>query len=56
MMGLGLAQQLLKLGHTVAIIDTDPLACRFAREKIGVMAFEGSAPKLLKTLVLQRVR
>jgi trk system potassium uptake protein TrkA len=43
MMGLGLAQQLLKLGHTVAIIDVDPLACRFAREKIGVMAFEGSA-------------
>ena len=42
-MGLGLAQQLLNLGHTVAIIDTDPLACRFAREKIGVMAFEGSA-------------
>lgn len=43
MMGLGLAQQLLKLGHTVAVIDIDPLACRFAREKIGVMAFEGSA-------------
>ncbi len=43
MMGLGLAQQLLTLGHTVAIIDVDPLACRFAREKIGVMAFEGSA-------------
>ncbi len=43
MMGLGLAQQLLKLGHTVAIIDTDPLACRFAREKIGVMTFDGSA-------------
>ncbi len=43
MMGLGLAQQLLELGHTVAIIDIDPLACRFAREKIGVMAFEGSA-------------
>jgi len=43
MMGLDLAQQLLKLGHTVAIVDTDPLACRFAREKIGVMAFEGSA-------------
>ena len=43
MMGLGLAQQLLKLGHTVAILDADPLACRFAREKIGVMAFEGSA-------------
>lgn len=43
MMGLGLAQQLLNLGHTIAIIDIDPLACRFAREKIGVMAFEGSA-------------
>lgn len=43
MMGLGLAQQLLHQGHTVAIIDIDPLACRFAREKIGVMAFEGSA-------------
>lgn len=43
MMGLGLAQQLLQQGHTVAIVDVDPLACRFAREKIGVMAFEGSA-------------
>jgi len=43
MMGLSLAQQLLELGHTIAIIDVDPLACRFAREKIGVMAFEGSA-------------
>jgi trk system potassium uptake protein TrkA len=43
MMGLGLAQQLLNLGHTVAILDADPLACRFAREKIGVRAFEGSA-------------
>ena len=43
MMGLGLAQQLLQLGHTVAIINADPLACRFAREKIGVMAFEGTA-------------
>jgi len=43
MMGLDLAQQLLKLGHTVAIIDTDPLACRFARAKIGVITFDGSA-------------
>ncbi|MFG3817070.1 potassium channel family protein [Limnothrix redekei] len=43
MMGLRLAQQLLELGHTVAVIDKDPLACRFAREQIGVMAFEGSA-------------
>lgn len=43
MLGLSLAQTLLQHGHTVAIIDTDPLACRFAREKIGVMALEGSA-------------
>jgi trk system potassium uptake protein TrkA len=43
MMGLRLAQSLLEMGHTVAILDTDPLACQFAREKIGVMAFEGSA-------------
>lgn len=42
MIGLGLAQQLLDLGHTVAVIDVDPLSCRFARENIGVMAFEGS--------------
>jgi trk system potassium uptake protein TrkA len=43
MLGLGLAQSLLELDHTVAVVDTDTLACRFAREKIGVMAFEGSA-------------
>ncbi len=43
MMGLDLARTLLKMGHTIAIVDTDPLACQFAREKIGVMAFEGSA-------------
>lgn len=43
MMGLSLAQQMVERGHTVAIIDIDPLACRFAREKIGVLAFEGSA-------------
>lgn len=43
LLGLTLAQQLLDLGHTVAVIDTDSLVCRFAREKIGVMAFEGSA-------------
>ncbi|MGI0484671.1 potassium channel family protein [Pantanalinema rosaneae CENA516] len=49
MIGLGLAQQLLQQGHTVAMIDIDPLACRFAREKIGVMAFEGSA---VSTVVL----
>lgn len=56
MVGLGLAQQLLELGHTVAIIDTDPLACRFAREKIGVMVFEGSAvstPVLLEAGIKQ---
>ena len=32
MMGLGLAQQLLKQGHTVAIIDIDPLAVRFCAD------------------------
>ncbi|MBD2103071.1 TrkA family potassium uptake protein [Leptolyngbya sp. FACHB-261] len=43
MMGLHLAQKLMEMGHTVAVLDTDPLACRYAREKVGVMAFEGSA-------------
>ncbi|HBK21378.1 MAG TPA: TrkA family potassium uptake protein [Planktothrix sp. UBA10369] len=43
LVGLSLAQKLLELGHTVAVIDVDPTACRYAREKIGVMAFEGSA-------------
>ncbi|PZU99376.1 MAG: TrkA family potassium uptake protein [Pseudanabaena sp.] len=43
MMGLDLAKTLLSMGHTIAIIDPDPLACKYAREKIGVMAFEGSA-------------
>ncbi|NUN65606.1 TrkA family potassium uptake protein [Pseudanabaena biceps] len=43
MMGLDLAKTLLSMGHTIAVIDIDPLACKYAREKIGVMAFEGSA-------------
>ena len=43
MMGLDLAKTLLQIGHTVAVVDTDTLACQYAREKIGVMAFEGSA-------------
>ncbi len=43
MVGLSLAQQLVDLGHTIAIIDTDPTACRYARDQVGVMAFEGSA-------------
>jgi len=43
MMGLDLAKTLLNMGHTIAVIDTDPMACQYAREKIGVMAFEGSA-------------
>jgi len=37
------------MGHTIAVIDIDPMACQYAREKIGVMAFEGSA---VKTTVL----
>lgn len=43
MMGLELAKALLSIGHTIAVVDTDSLACQYAREKIGVMAFEGSA-------------
>jgi trk system potassium uptake protein TrkA len=42
-MGLRLAQRLLEMRHTAAVVDCDPLACQYAREKIGVMAFEGSA-------------
>lgn len=41
--GLNLAQRLVELGHTVAVIDIDPTACRYAREQVGAMAFEGSA-------------
>lgn len=43
LVGLNLAQKLLELGHTVALIDHDPHACRYAREQVGAMAFEGSA-------------
>ena len=43
LVGLNLAQKLVDLGHTVAIIDIDPSACRYARDQVGVMAFEGSA-------------
>lgn len=43
LIGLSLAQKIVDLGHTVAVIDIDPVACRYAREQLGVMAFEGSA-------------
>lgn len=43
LIGLNLAQQLVDLGHTIALIDVDPKACHYAREQMGVMAFEGSA-------------
>lgn len=43
LVGLSLAQKLVELGHTVAVIDIDPTACRYAREQVGAMAFEGSA-------------
>lgn len=43
MLGLELAKTLLATGHTIAVVDADPLSCQFARERIGVMAFEGSA-------------
>ncbi len=40
---MGCKQKLVELGHTVAVIDNDPTACRYAREQVGAMAFEGSA-------------
>ena len=43
LVGLDLAQKLIELGHTVAVVDIDPFACRYARERLGVMVFEGSA-------------
>jgi trk system potassium uptake protein TrkA len=43
LVGLSLAQKLVEIGHTVAMIDIDPTACRYAREQVGAMAFEGSA-------------
>lgn len=43
LVGLSLAQRLIELGHTVAVVDIDPTACRYARDRVGVMAFEGSA-------------
>jgi trk system potassium uptake protein len=43
LVGLNLARELVDLGHTVAVIDPDPTACRYAREQVGAMAFEGSA-------------
>ncbi|MBD2426904.1 TrkA family potassium uptake protein [Phormidium sp. FACHB-1136] len=42
-MGTELAKTLLTMGHTIAVVDSNPLVCQQAREKIGVMAFEGSA-------------
>jgi len=43
LVGLNLAQKLIELEHRVAVIDIDPNACRYARDQVGVMAFEGSA-------------
>lgn len=43
LIGVSLAQRLIDFGHTVAVIDVNPAACRYAREQLGVMAFEGSA-------------
>ncbi|MGF1588745.1 MAG: potassium channel family protein [Pleurocapsa sp.] len=43
LIGLSLAQKLVELKHTVALIDNDPTACRYAREQVGAIAFEGSA-------------
>jgi len=43
LVGLNLAKELLDLGHTIAVIELDPAACRYAREQVGVMVFEGTA-------------
>ncbi|OLP19055.1 potassium transporter TrkA [Leptolyngbya sp. 'hensonii'] len=43
LVGINLAQRLVELGHTISIVDIDPIACRYAREQVGAMAFEGSA-------------
>lgn len=43
LIGITLAQKLVDLGHTVAMVDIDSSACRYAREQLGVMVFEGSA-------------
>lgn len=43
LVGLNLAQQLVELGHTIAVIEIDSLACKYAREQVGIMTFEGSA-------------
>jgi trk system potassium uptake protein len=45
LVGLSLAQKLVELRHKVAVVDIDLNACRYAREQLGVMAFEGSAVK-----------
>ncbi len=55
LVGLNLAQKLVELGHTVAIIDKDPNACHYAREQVGVMAFEGSAVSI-ETLLEAGIR
>jgi trk system potassium uptake protein len=43
LIGIDLAQRLVTLGHTVAIIDKSESACRYARDQVGAMTFEGSA-------------
>jgi trk system potassium uptake protein TrkA len=43
LVGLNLAQELVQLGHTIAVIELDSAACRYARDQVGVMVFEGSA-------------
>ena len=34
LVGLSLAQKLVELGHTVAVIYIDPNACRYARDQV----------------------
>lgn len=43
LVGQQLARQLLDQGHTVAVVDQDPQVCNMVRDRLGAMAFEGSA-------------
>lgn len=43
LIGQQLARQVLDQGHTVAVIDQDPQVCKMVRDRLGAMAFEGSA-------------
>lgn len=47
LVGLSLAQRLVELGHSVAVIDIDPNACRYAREQVKAKSGVALLPALL---------